>query len=690
MEDQQQMIEGVQTELTRSLSDAANAVEIITRDTMITRLGNKYELTEQEVFDLVGIIDVLSTPVEQQSVFESSFCYLFRNHFLVSDISTYHAPLLNIYTDTLGIDQKDFFSILDDNRVLGTVRLIEGKNGDGYLMVLRNIYDSRYKEKLACVGVMLRLDKLFASWNDGEAEIFLTDEKGMLLYGSEKAQEICNRKMPGKIENETIQLSGEKYLYSFYPSEQGIQYGFLTAEKSYYQGVRMAKLSLAVQVILFFALGIGLAVFLSKKTWSPIEGVLLFMNRSSAQDEKAEYQTLEGFADALKNVMQERETLENRLMQAQERVNNGYIARYLTGSSEDPSLLSQYIEEGQHYRLILFKPLQPEKSEYFSGIGQDRYTETMEALLFAVHNILEETLLVSRGGVCLEIEDSVIMLAEEPLTEEEIGKADEAVKNALRISVTSYVSGVCLSLSDAPGAWERVHEACVSDAFWQNEPRMGVYLIGDQLQSTDYKSYDAFLEQQQKLAGFLSAKKYSKARKCLEEILDGLLIKPELSPEVVRYRYWGTAEILVSCLPEGERIPNCSTVWEMQKELVSLFDRIIEEKDEPAAENKNALWAGEIREYIQKTYQDPALNASMIAEHFGLTLSTLSRRYKNATGHGVLDELHMIRLEAAKKLLEEGMSVTETAEKTGYVESRAMIRAFKRYEGITPGQYAGR
>ena len=37
-----------------------------------------------------------------------------------------------------------------------------------------------------------------------------------------------------------------------------------------------------------------------------------------------------------------------------------------------------------------------------------------------------------------------------------------------------------------------------------------------------------------------------------------------------------------------------------------------------------------------------------------------------------------------------GTGYVVTAEKTGYVESRAMIRAFKRYEGMTPGQYAGR
>ena len=52
-----------------------------------------------------------------------------------------------------------------------------------------------------------------------------------------------------------------------------------------------------------------------------------------------------------------------------------------------------------------------------------------------------------------------------------------------------------------------------------------------------------------------------------------------------------------------------------------------------------------------------------------------------------MEDLHAVRLEAAKKLLKEGKTVRETAELTGYGDSRALIRAFKRYEGSTPGQY---
>ena len=95
-----------------------------------------------------------------------------------------------------------------------------------------------------------------------------------------------------------------------------------------------------------------------------------------------------------------------------------------------------------------------------------------------------------------------------------------------------------------------------------------------------------------------------------------------------------------------------------------------------------------VREFIRENFTDQSLNASMIAGYLNMNLSTLSHQYKAAAGCGLLDELHAVRLENAKKLLSEGASVKEAAERSGYADQRALIRAFKRYEGMTPGQYA--
>ena len=80
------------------------------------------------------------------------------------------------------------------------------------------------------------------------------------------------------------------------------------------------------------------------------------------------------------------------------------------------------------------------------------------------------------------------------------------------------------------------------------------------------------------------------------------------------------------------------------------------------------------------------LNVSLIANKLGRNLSTLSHQYKDLTGRGLLEDLHSVRLEAAKRLLKEGKTV-RTQRSTVYGDSRALIRAFKRYEGSTPGQF---
>jgi len=54
----------------------------------------------------------------------------------------------------------------------------------------------------------------------------------------------------------------------------------------------------------------------------------------------------------------------------------------------------------------------------------------------------------------------------------------------------------------------------------------------------------------------------------------------------------------------------------------------------------------------------------------------------------MLDAINRVRLARAKELLaRDGVSIAEAAVRVGYYNSNAFIRTFKKYEGITPGQY---
>lgn len=67
---------------------------------------------------------------------------------------------------------------------------------------------------------------------------------------------------------------------------------------------------------------------------------------------------------------------------------------------------------------------------------------------------------------------------------------------------------------------------------------------------------------------------------------------------------------------------------------------------------------------------------------------TLKRRFKAATGVTLMDYVHNLRVEEAKRLLETGpMPFDEISAELGYENPGFFRRLFKRGTGLTPGQY---
>jgi AraC-like DNA-binding protein len=73
----------------------------------------------------------------------------------------------------------------------------------------------------------------------------------------------------------------------------------------------------------------------------------------------------------------------------------------------------------------------------------------------------------------------------------------------------------------------------------------------------------------------------------------------------------------------------------------------------------------------------------------GLSLPYLSRIFKKEHGMGLLDYISKYRVEKAKAFMQSGGedTIATIATKVGFNSSQTLIRVFKRYEEITPGQY---
>ncbi len=79
---------------------------------------------------------------------------------------------------------------------------------------------------------------------------------------------------------------------------------------------------------------------------------------------------------------------------------------------------------------------------------------------------------------------------------------------------------------------------------------------------------------------------------------------------------------------------------------------------------------------------------SDVARQLPVTQRSLERRFREALGHTIHDEIIRCRLERARRLLTKtDMSIGEVAAAAGFPNSDNMGRSFQRFEGVSPSSY---
>lgn len=98
--------------------------------------------------------------------------------------------------------------------------------------------------------------------------------------------------------------------------------------------------------------------------------------------------------------------------------------------------------------------------------------------------------------------------------------------------------------------------------------------------------------------------------------------------------------------------------------------------------------ASKMINYIQENYiRDISLND--ISEHFNMSTSYFSTMFKYYTGQNFKEYLNLCRVNASKELMqkESNLKINEIATRVGCSGAVTFIRMFKKYEGVSPGQY---
>lgn len=95
-----------------------------------------------------------------------------------------------------------------------------------------------------------------------------------------------------------------------------------------------------------------------------------------------------------------------------------------------------------------------------------------------------------------------------------------------------------------------------------------------------------------------------------------------------------------------------------------------------------------VLDYLELHYANSELDTTSVADACGVSRSYVSRVVNRQGGSSFVDYVNALRIGAAKELIKTTeMTVDEICGAVGFTNRWTMLRAFKRFVGMTPQNY---
>jgi YesN/AraC family two-component response regulator len=147
------------------------------------------------------------------------------------------------------------------------------------------------------------------------------------------------------------------------------------------------------------------------------------------------------------------------------------------------------------------------------------------------------------------------------------------------------------------------------------------------------------------------------------------------------------------CLPEDvrESLNQYDSLEGLQHYLVQVLSGYMEHIRFKRSNREKSDLILRVLDYIQANYSRADLSLNLLAEEFSVSVSHLSKMFKEQAESNFIDYLMGLRLAKAKQLLEEtDGKVRDIAEAVGYSNVNSFVRIFKKLTALTPSEYRER
>lgn len=638
-------------------------------------------------------LQITNSYIQEISLYFSEFDYI------VSTSSTYDRSLLdympangnalsredwNFILEALPSEKEVCFSGEDDNFLALASPLITDSSGNPLSVICVQID----KKKLQDVLVS-RLP------TDYSGDFFLISRDKVLLSAGGSALD-TNRFSVAEIlshfsEGSGIYQADRHTVIDCWPLQiPGTALLFFADSPGFHTQVYHTLELMLLSLLVCGLLGLVVIMYLSRKNYEPVSQILHFMQGTGAELEPGsnEYRMI------LKMLVENR----NEIQKQRELLKNNYLQKIFTGENafsqiSDP-VAKQFSLDSFSASLCVVQLSADESAE----------AESLSELnVFIIRNVYQEILSDFFPDVYFSTQKHGIatLISIPDNTVQALSRIEQLTRQLLLFLSDTFRLTLKAGIS---GIQDREH---IPDAYLQAGTALQYQII---FETGGLCLYDAIPQKQTISSIPLNTSDYvinlvtQGQRAQLQEYFDTLnreLKIRGLSWQDARscyyFFYQVTARLQYHCQSQyGESPESLSFLTEdyfaqsLPRAVSQACDAYLEACDEIARRKLSSVqWGRNICRYIENNYFDANLNLNSISARFQISSSYLSKRFREQYRKSVIDYLYEVRIANSLPLLANAdLKIADIAQMTGFVDSNAFIRIFKKLKGITPGKYS--
>lgn len=508
--------------------------------------------------------------------------------------------------------------------------------------------------------------------------------------------------------------SGESNVISYISSEVSpMKYLTIIPKHIYVKQVEEIRRLTILGFSLCVLIGGLLSLFFLRKNYSPVSQLVKGVTeRIGIPFEKVvnEYHFID---NALSMTLHEKENIRRKLRQQNVIMRSNLLMRLFKGRFASKVSLEEALEAvdirflSDQFAVILF--FMEDYSQFMKPEELEESDENLNLIQFVIANIVEELAGQNHQGFVAEVDGMMTCLLnfreEGSIRDKEqellriASESQKIITQAFHIYFSVSVSTIQKGISGIPIAYSQAVEALE----YRLIKGKGQILCYEDIQKNQKQQFYRFdLVEEQRLVNSIKTGDYEKSGQILKKVMQAMFSEDLIPIQVARCLIFDIASTLLKTIAEMnlvendcfieslnpvERLLSCDTAEEMQENMMEILGQVchyIEQKKN--SHNKDLK--EEILNYIHEHYKDEDFSLTAMAEHLNLNNTYLSKFFKEQIGEGLLEYVNRYRISKAKELLKKSdQSISHIAKRVGFYNNNTFIRVFKKYEGITPGQY---